>query len=120
MASTLEYKGYDGSAEYSAEDEVFHGKLLGLRALVMFESNTASGLKRAFEEAVDDYLETCLRLGKTPDAMRLEQPPPLESRLPKGAHGSVRPQRTPHTLLLEGVDTESRSAERREKREDDT
>lgn len=67
MANTLEYKGYSGSAEYSAEDEVFHGKLLGLRALVMFESETAVGLKNAFEEAVDDYLETHVRLGRTPE-----------------------------------------------------
>lgn len=67
MGSTLEYKGYSGSAEYSAEDEVFHGRLLGIRALVMFESDTASGLKAAFEEAVDDYLETYARLGKRPE-----------------------------------------------------
>lgn len=67
MASTLEYKGYSGSAEFSAEDEVFHGKLLGIRALVSYESDTAKGLKVAFEEAVDDYLETCEAEGLTPE-----------------------------------------------------
>lgn len=53
----LEYKGYSGSTEYSAEDEVFFGKLLGLRALVTYEADTVQGLKAAFEETVDDYLE---------------------------------------------------------------
>ncbi len=67
MASVLEYKGYSGSAEYSAEDEVFYGKLLGVRTLVSFESDTAKGLKTAFEEAVDDYLETCEAHGKVPE-----------------------------------------------------
>lgn len=56
MSNTLEYKGYSGSAEYSADDEVFHGKLLGIRDLVSYESDTAKGLKAVFEEAVDDYL----------------------------------------------------------------
>lgn len=67
MGSTLEYKGYSGSAEFSAEDEVFHGKLLGIRALVSYESGTAKGLKAAFEEAVDDYLETCEAEGLAPE-----------------------------------------------------
>ena len=67
MASTLEYRGYSGSAEFSAEDEVFHGKLLGIRALVSYESGTAKGLKAAFEEAVDDYLETFEGQGRVPE-----------------------------------------------------
>ena len=46
---------------------MFYGKLLGVRALVSFESDTARGLKTAFEEAVDDYLETCEMRGKTPE-----------------------------------------------------
>ena len=68
MADTLEYKGYSGSAAFSAEDEVFHGKLIGIRALVNYENDTAKGLKAAFEEAVDDYLETCEAEGLTPEA----------------------------------------------------
>jgi predicted HicB family RNase H-like nuclease len=63
----LSYKGYSGSAEYSPEDEVFHGKLLGIRALVSYEADTAKGLRQAFEEAVDDYLETCEAEGLTPE-----------------------------------------------------
>ncbi len=59
MANTFEYRGYSGSVSLSREDEVFHGKVLGLRALVNYESDTYGGLKAAFEEAVDDYLETC-------------------------------------------------------------
>lgn len=59
MANTFEHRGYSGSVSISREDEVFHGKVLGLRALVNYESDTYGGLKAAFEEAVDDYLETC-------------------------------------------------------------
>lgn len=67
MGDTLRYKGYNGSAELSVEDEVFHGRVLGVRALIGYESDTFKGLKTAFEEAVDDYLETCGAEGMTPE-----------------------------------------------------
>ena len=59
-----EYKGYRGSTEYSTEDHVFHSKLLGIRALVFYESETEEGLQAVFEEAVDDYLELCEQTGR--------------------------------------------------------
>jgi predicted HicB family RNase H-like nuclease len=63
----LEYKSYVGSAHYSDEDEVFHGKLEGIRDLVTYEGSDVAGLKQSFKDAVDDYLETCRKLGKTPE-----------------------------------------------------
>lgn len=59
MSAILEHKGYFGSAEFSAEDNVFHGKLLYIRSLVTYESDNVDGLKKAFHEAVDDYLDMC-------------------------------------------------------------
>ncbi len=37
MSQTLQYKGYDGSVEYSAEDRVLHGRLLGIRDDIVYE-----------------------------------------------------------------------------------
>lgn len=54
MKTMMDYKGYYGSAEFSPADEVFHGKLEFIRDLVIYESDDAKGLKRAFHEAVDD------------------------------------------------------------------
>ena len=62
----LHYKGYDGSVEVSLEDGCLHGKLLHIRSLVTYESDDVAGLKRAFEESVDDYLETCEEMGWEP------------------------------------------------------
>jgi predicted HicB family RNase H-like nuclease len=67
MNDILEYKGYYGSIHYSSNDEVFHGKLLAINDLVNFEGVSVAELKSAFQEAVDDYLETCKELGKEPD-----------------------------------------------------
>ena len=67
MKNIIEYKGYLGSIEYSSEDELFFGKLLGIRTLVSYEGETAKEIKQAFQEAVEDYLETCETLGQKPE-----------------------------------------------------
>ena len=66
MSTLLEYKGYFGSVEYSDDDEVLHGRLEFIRDLVTYEGRDAKGLKRAFHEAVDDYLALRARQGRKP------------------------------------------------------
>jgi predicted HicB family RNase H-like nuclease len=66
MNNLLEYKGYFSSPRYSAEDRVFWGKLDGIDDNISFEGTTVSELQSAFEEAVEDYLDTCKRHGMTP------------------------------------------------------
>ena len=67
MNDILQYKNYYGSVHFSADDEVFHGKILGINDLVNFEGSSVKELKAAFEEAVEDYIETCNLVGKSPD-----------------------------------------------------
>jgi predicted HicB family RNase H-like nuclease len=67
MTSMLGYKGYIGSVEYNDADEVFHGRLEFIRDLVTYEGTDAKSLKRAFREAVDDYLALCTVEGRKPD-----------------------------------------------------
>ena len=59
MKDLMQYKGYYGSVHFDDEELVFHGKIEFIRALVNYEATDAKGLKKAFEEAVDDYLEMC-------------------------------------------------------------
>jgi len=67
MSDLMEHKGYYGSVHFSAEDEVFHGRLEFIRDLVAYEGTTAKGLKKAFQEAVEDYLAFCIKQGRAPD-----------------------------------------------------
>ncbi len=67
MSNTLEYKGYIGSVEFCSEDEAFHGKVEGIRDLVSYEATDVESLKRAFHQAVDDYLATCDKKHKKPE-----------------------------------------------------
>ncbi len=63
----FEYNGYVGSIEFSIEDNVLYGKLLGIKDLVSYEADTIANLKKEFELAVDDYLETCVAIAKEPE-----------------------------------------------------
>jgi len=67
MNDILQYKGYYAEIHFSADDEIFFGKLLGISDLVSFEGASVAELKKAFHEAVEDYLETCTELGKEPE-----------------------------------------------------
>ena len=69
MASTIEYKGYIGSIEYSAEDKCFFGKLEMIDDLVTFEADNAQELEDNFHNAVDEYLETCKALSCEPQKL---------------------------------------------------
>ncbi|SMD44462.1 Predicted nuclease of the RNAse H fold, HicB family [Aquiflexum balticum DSM 16537] len=66
MKDVLKYKDYIGKVHFSAEDEVFFGKLEGIDDLITFEGDNVEQLKSSFQEAVEDYLELCESLGKTP------------------------------------------------------
>ena len=59
MNNNLEYKGYQGTVEYSAEDNVLYGKVIGIRGLISYEGESLSELKACFVEAIDDYLSCC-------------------------------------------------------------
>jgi len=63
----LEYNGYLGTVEFSSEDLVFYGKIQGINDLVTFEATTVEDLLSAFHNAVDDYLDICIRNNKKPE-----------------------------------------------------
>ena len=65
MKNILNHKGFIGSFSFSAEDEVFYGRLEGIEDLVTFEGSTVEDLKLAFKEAVEDYLAICKEVGKS-------------------------------------------------------
>ena len=65
--NSLQYKGYSGTITYSEEDGVFHGKVAGIKALISFEGDSVSLIKKDFHNAVDEYLEFCKESGLKPE-----------------------------------------------------
>lgn len=84
--NTLKYKGYIGTVGYSEEDEVFFGKVEGVNALINFEGESVKELKKAFEEAIDDYLAYCEAEGLSPEktytgVLNIRISPDIHSRI---------------------------------------
>ena len=59
MDNTILYKGYVGSVEFSEEDGIFYGKVMGVRSLISYEGKNEKELFNDFHAAVDNYLEFC-------------------------------------------------------------
>jgi predicted HicB family RNase H-like nuclease len=67
MNNFLEYKGYSGTVEYSAADNILFGSVLGLKGLISYEGSSVQSLKEDFEGAIDDYLDMCKEEKVTPE-----------------------------------------------------
>lgn len=67
MNNTMEYKGYVGTVEFSEEDGLFYGKVMGIRALISYEGTNAKELVEDFHNAVEDYLALCETENREPE-----------------------------------------------------
>ncbi|MDR8017844.1 type II toxin-antitoxin system HicB family antitoxin [Ectopseudomonas guguanensis] len=84
--NAMNYKGYAARIEYSDEDGLLIGHIAGIRDVVGFHGESVKELRMAFEEAVDDYLETCAKLGRPPQKPYSGK---LSLRLEPALHASV-------------------------------
>ena len=66
MKDVITYKNFIGSVHFSTEDSVFFGKIEGINDLVTFEGNTVEEIIKAFQEAVEDYIQLCKENNKAP------------------------------------------------------
>lgn len=83
---TMTYQGYSARIEYSEEDGCFVGHLAGIADVIGFHGDSVAELRTAFEEAVDDYLETCERLGRAPQRAYSGK---VMLRIPSEIHAAV-------------------------------
>lgn len=59
MSNLLFYKEYNGTVEYSREDNCLYGKVIGIKSLLSYEGNAVQELEQNFHDVVDEYLEDC-------------------------------------------------------------
>ena len=57
----LTYKGFIGSVRFSAQDDVFFGKVEGVNDLITFEGDSVKELKNAFCYVIDEHIKDCER-----------------------------------------------------------
>lgn len=63
MNNILEYKGFRSKIEFSADDDVFVGRVIGIRDIVTFHAETVAELRQEMEASVDFHIEVCEKVG---------------------------------------------------------
>jgi predicted HicB family RNase H-like nuclease len=59
MKDVLNYKGFIGSVHFSADDNVFYGKIEGINDLITFEGESVKELTDAFHYVVNEHIKDC-------------------------------------------------------------
>ena len=65
--NTMTHKGYTARVEYDERDNIFVGRVLGIRAIISFHGKTVDQLRKEFRAAVDDYVADCESQGISPE-----------------------------------------------------
>ena len=63
----MKYKDYLARVEFDDEANIFHGEVINTRDVITFQGQSATELKKAFEDSVEDYLTFCSERGEEPD-----------------------------------------------------
>ena len=67
MSNLLSYKNFNGTVEYSKDDECLYGKVVGIKSLLLYEGNSIQELEQAFKSTVDEYLKDCAERKDVPE-----------------------------------------------------
>ena len=63
----MAYKVYTARVEYDERDNIFAGRILGIRNIISFHGETVTELRAEFELAIKDYLADCKEHGIHPE-----------------------------------------------------
>jgi len=105
MNNLMQYKGYFGTVEYFAADNLLCGEVVGIKGLVSYEGECLESLREDFEGAVDAYLEMCAENGITPQKVykgkfNVRVSPELHKTL---AHYSAEHGKTLNSVVEEAI-----------------
>lgn len=84
--NTMSYKGYSARIEFDDRDNIFVGRILGVRSIISFHGKTVAALRAEFQGAVNDYLSECEADGVTPEKPASGK---LLLRVPPEVHGKA-------------------------------
>jgi predicted HicB family RNase H-like nuclease len=106
--NTMSHKGYSARIEFDERDNIFVGRILGVRTIISFHGKTVAGLRAAFRAALDDYLRECKEDGTKPEKpvagkLLLRVPPDVHGRALVAAHAAGKNLNQWATELLQGA-----------------
>lgn len=84
--NTMNHRGYTAKIEFDERDNIFVGRVLGLRTMISFHGETVAELRAAFEIAIDEFLRDCKEQGVRPEKPASGK---LMLRVPPEVHGAA-------------------------------
>ena len=54
--NTISYKGYTARIEYDERDNIFVGRVLGLRSIISFHCESFAELRHELQKVINDFL----------------------------------------------------------------
>lgn len=82
----MTHKGYTARVEYDERDDIFVGRVLGIRAIISFHGQTVRELREEFVNAIDDYVGECREQGVRPEKPASGK---ILLRVPPDLHGAA-------------------------------
>jgi len=67
LSDLLSYKNYNGTVEYSKEDNCLFGKVVGIKSLLSYAGDSVQELEQNFQNIIDEYLEDCMEINMKPE-----------------------------------------------------
>lgn len=74
MKNTLSYKGFTAKIAFDPEDNIFFGRVLGIRDIIGFHGKTVTEMTSDFHNAINHYLDICLQRGEKPHCIPAANP----------------------------------------------
>ena len=84
--NAMNHQGYTARIDFDERDNLFVGRVLGLRAMISFHGETVAELHQAFETAIEDFLHDCKAQGIKPEKPASGK---LMLRIPPEVHGAA-------------------------------
>jgi predicted HicB family RNase H-like nuclease len=84
--NTMNHKGYTARIEFDERDNIFVGRVLGLRTVISFHGDTVAELRSDFEIAIEEFLRDCKEQGLRPEKPASGK---LMLRVPPEIHGAA-------------------------------
>ena len=69
----MRYKDFYGTIEYSLDDNIFYGKVIGINGVISYEGKTLEELIKDCNGIVYEYLEDCKSQGTKPQKLKRTQ-----------------------------------------------
>ena len=82
----MTHKGYTARVEYDERDNIFVGRVLGIRTMISFHGKTVDQLRKEFRSVVEDYVSDCKEQGVHPEKPASGK---ILLRVPPEVHGAA-------------------------------